>query len=181
MDIEFNENKFRELLLYIADKSKDDPKFGATKLNKLMYYSDFGFYMEHGRPITGATYYHFPAGPVPGELKAMKPQLKGDEDARWVQRRYFGGIQARLEANRAPNLTYFTPEELALVDDVVDYFRPFDGRSISDYSHREWGYKTTYNREAIPYFTALISLDLPTEEQLQMGQTVAEEQGLLAG
>ena len=176
----FNENKFRELLLYIADKSKDDLKFGATKLNKLMFYSDFGHYMEHGEPITGATYFHYPAGPVPGELKNMKIKLIHDEDAVWEKHRYFGGSQEKLVAKREPNLSYFTPEELALVDDVVAYFRPYDGRGISDYSHREWGYKVTHDREPIPYYTALISLDNPTEEQIHFGHAVAQGEGLLS-
>ena len=32
---EFNDRKFRELVIYIAEKCADDPTFGATKLNKI--------------------------------------------------------------------------------------------------------------------------------------------------
>ena len=34
-------DKFRELILYIAQESEGDPNFGATKLNKILFFCDF--------------------------------------------------------------------------------------------------------------------------------------------
>ena len=34
MAIEFNQDKFNELVLYIAQQSEGDPRFGATKLKQ---------------------------------------------------------------------------------------------------------------------------------------------------
>jgi len=41
MEREIDERKFKELILYVADKCSDDPDFGAVKLNKILFYSDF--------------------------------------------------------------------------------------------------------------------------------------------
>ena len=52
----YDAKKFCELVLYIAKRSEDDPRFCAVKLNKIMYYSDFGAYRRLGQSITGANY-----------------------------------------------------------------------------------------------------------------------------
>ena len=48
MEQKFNEGKFRELILYVARRSEDDKYFGAVKLNKILYFSDFNAYRELG-------------------------------------------------------------------------------------------------------------------------------------
>ena len=52
------DKKLKELVLYIAQKSEDDPSFGATKLNKILFAADFYFFGQTGRSITGASYVH---------------------------------------------------------------------------------------------------------------------------
>ena len=46
------EVRLLELILYVAEKCQDDPKFGATKLNKILWWADFLAYAQHGTPIT---------------------------------------------------------------------------------------------------------------------------------
>ena len=36
-----SDERLGELILYVADKCADDPRFGATKLNKILWWSDF--------------------------------------------------------------------------------------------------------------------------------------------
>ena len=76
-EIEFDEVKFRELLVYIANKCENDIYFGATKLNKILFYSDFICYYMHGKPITGAEYKALQRGPVPTILKRIREQMHG--------------------------------------------------------------------------------------------------------
>jgi hypothetical protein len=49
-DFRFDKEKFKELVLYLAEKCETDPSFGVTKLNKLLYYCDFVAYSELGKP-----------------------------------------------------------------------------------------------------------------------------------
>ena len=60
MFIPFNEQKFKELVIYIAGRCESDPYFGAVKLNKLLFFSDFFAYAKLGNPITGAEYMKLP-------------------------------------------------------------------------------------------------------------------------
>src|ERR1700733_4521543 len=65
---EFNRSKFKELVLYLSQRSAGDEGFGAVKLNKLLYRSDFEAYRLLGRPITGETYIKQEFGPVAADL-----------------------------------------------------------------------------------------------------------------
>lgn len=68
MAFRLNKEKFRELILYVANMSRNDPDFGAVKLNKILYYADFRAYRELGRPISGAAYRKLSEGPAPRQL-----------------------------------------------------------------------------------------------------------------
>src|SRR6266487_3415423 len=47
------DEKLRELILHICIRSEDDEAFGAVKLNKLLFFSDFHAFLRLGKPITG--------------------------------------------------------------------------------------------------------------------------------
>ena len=179
MQIEFNEAKCRELILHIAALSKEDPRFGATKLNKLLFYADFGCYRILGSPITGATYQHLPAGPAPRELLLARKSLEDSGRASVEDCPYFDGTQKRLVPNEEADLSLFTVEELKIVQDVVEEFWSFNARRISEYSHSEWAWVVTEDYENMSYQLAWVSSDPLTPEQVEEGYRVAAEAGLL--
>lgn len=180
LQIEVNDHKLRELILYIAQKSEDDPRFGAIKLNKLLFYIDFGSYRMLGNPVTGATYQHLPAGPAPRQVLDAIRSLVDSGSAFTETREYFTGTQKRLVPSRTPDLADFSLSEIELIDDVIAEFWNFNGRRISDYSHAEWGWRTTEDYEDIPYHSAWVSSDPLTPEQIEVGLNVAKEYGFLA-
>ena len=179
MEIEFNKEKFHELILYIAQQSEDDPRFGATKLNKLLFYADFAGYRMLGQPITGATYQHLPAGPAPRELPEARRYLVDSGAAKPETRDYFSGIQERLVPQRKVTESLFSPEELEIVNSVIAEFWNFNARRISDYSHGEWGWRATEDYEDIPYHLAWVSSDPLTPDQIEVGRRVAAAHDLM--
>ena len=156
---DFAEDKFRELLVYIATRSTDDPTFGSVKLNKVLYYSDFASYRLLGKPITGATYQKLREGPAPRELLKCRSDLIASGTATIQLRPYFTRMQKTLviSPERVPDTEIFDPGELQLVDEVMDFFRGKTAREVSDLSHREPGWILATDRETIPYETALSS------------------------
>ena len=169
---DFNPDKFRELILLFADRSRDDERFGMTKLNKLMFYTDFGCYLLFGKPVTGVTYQHWPAGPVAKEMANAKHDLVAGEYAKIEYRPYFNGTQERVVPIRDPDTSMFDESELSVVDQVVSYFWNYNARQISDYSHLELGWRVTEDFQDIPYETAWISPEPLSAEQIEMGQQV---------
>jgi len=73
----YNEEKLAELILYVCHKSEADERFGATKLNKILFYSDFAAYRQLGQPITGADYQNLEEGPAPRKLPPIRSCTPG--------------------------------------------------------------------------------------------------------
>ena len=165
----FDEEKFRELIVYVARKSEDDPTFGAVKLNKVLYYADFASFRMFHEPITGASYRKLQEGPAPRELLDAREDLMERGDAWIEQREFFTGVQHRLciRKDRTPDLELFTPQEIQLVDNIVEFFYGKTAREVSDFSHHEPGWRLAEQGETIPYETAWLSgdpIDSATEE-----------------
>lgn len=75
-----NDEKLKELILYLADRSNNDEKFGATKLNKLLFYADFLAYVYLGTSITGQEYQVLDQGPAPRRLVPVRESMKANEE-----------------------------------------------------------------------------------------------------
>ena len=79
-EIRQNREKLIEAVIYLCQRSVDDPNFGMTKLVKLLYYSDCASYAQVGAPITGTTYLHFPHGPFPENWYQVRQQMEANGD-----------------------------------------------------------------------------------------------------
>ncbi len=166
---DFDEEKFKELIIYVSQQCADDPAFGSVKLNKILFYADCGAYRLLGAPITGATYQKLQAGPAPRELLPARMQLLEERRVRIESRRYFTYEQKRLVVSEDwdANVEAFTLEERAIVDEVIEFFRPMNARAASDFSHQDPGWIAASDREVIPYEASWISsepIDQETEE-----------------
>jgi hypothetical protein len=176
----FDRRKFKELVLYVADQSGGDPTFGAIKLNKILFFSDFLSYAHRGRSITGAAYQKLPYGPAPKAMLPIQEEMLESGDADLVPADYFGRDQKRLAARREPNLNLFEDEEIALVDKVMNALIFETATSVSDLSHQWAGWQLAEVKEDLPYFTVfLLPPELPAAVQAT-GVELARKLGLAA-
>jgi uncharacterized phage-associated protein len=159
--IEYNEGKFAELLLYLALRSASDPGFGAVKLHKLVYYSEFGAFRHLGRPITGVPFQNLEHGPAAKRLLPVQTALLRDGFATIHRVPTPAGVQKRLVASREPDLSDFDSSELAIIDSVIERLWGESAVSVSAESHEEPGWIVTSQGEEIPYQMALISRPEP--------------------
>ena len=153
----FNKDKFRNLILYIAEQSRDDVKFGATKLNKILYFADFESYGLWGRAITGSTYVRLDRGPVPKEILPVLREMEDSGLIRRTERTYFHHTQKVVEPLEPATLAVFEARELDLVDKVMAELRQFNADEVSALSHLDDGWRLAEDREVIPYSSVYIS------------------------
>lgn len=178
--MEFDEHKFGELMLYIADRSVDDPDFGATKLNKILFFSDFMAYEQFGKSITGAVYQRLDHGPAPRHLLPVQAELIRNRDAFITPVSRYNFTQKRLTALRECDLSLFSSEEIALVSQVMDALQGKNAAQVSAISHRFDGWKLADDGEDIPYFTVYLRPPKLTETAVELGLSVAKELDLVA-
>jgi hypothetical protein len=168
MAIQENERKFAELILYISQKSAFDSTFGSTKLNKILYFSDFLAYGKWGEAITGAEYQNLKRGPAPRRLIPVRKELE-IEKALAIQPVQLsnGFVQHRVINLREANLTLFKASEIALVDEVIDTLKGLNATEASALSHLDVGWKVTEEGETIDYRTVFLSDEPLTESELR--------------
>jgi uncharacterized phage-associated protein len=175
----YDERKFTELLLIVADRLRSDEAGGATKLNKILYFADFAHVRRTGRSITGAEYQRLRNGPAPRRLLPVRDRLVESNDAELVERDHLGYKQHRLVPAREADQSVFEADELRTINDVLDELAGLNGRDVSDLSHEEAGWRLTDEGETIPYEAALIPREQPlTPTAAEQATAVAQRYGV---
>lgn len=170
-----NEDKFKELLIYIALCSEGDDSFGAVKLNKLLFLSDFLAYLRLGKAITWVEYQALPQGPAPRRLVPIREELEEEGAVAVRQEDYYGYDQNRILALRRANLKLFSSEEVDIIRQVIELCRGKNASEISEFSHRFLGWRLAGQGETIPYSSALIGSREPSRLEVEHGLSLAEE------
>lgn len=174
----FSPDKFKELMLYAAEQSEGDDYFGAVKLNKIMFFSDFLCYGLMGEPITGATYQRENNGPVPRELKWMSREIVESGEGFFTKRPFFNHTQIRLVPHRPANPHHFTIEEKDMIDSVIRNLAPRTAGETSLLSHeRSFAWQVAEKGEEIPYTAVFISARKPTSTDVARGLELASKYG----
>ncbi len=170
-------DRLKELILYVAQKCADDPTFGATKLNKILYFSDFISYEKYGSPITGVAYMKLDHGPAPKALVPVRKEMERDGDIAVVETPYCGKIQKRILAKREAKLDSFSARDIAMVDHVIDCLGKASAAMVSHLSHNI-AWKIAGLKGEIPYESVFLSDREPTDADSAWAITVAKSQGV---
>lgn len=158
-----DENKLAELVLYISARTASDPNFGAVKMEKTLFYSDFLAYATLGKPVTGTAYRRFERGPVSRSLPTVKRRLIQKREAAEVICDIAPGYQSKkLAAARQANLSAFSPDEVSLVDQVLAAVSSVGSKQVSALSHLECGWRAAAENDDIPYESVFVSCEKPT-------------------
>jgi len=173
--MEFNKQKFKLLVHYVIWKAGKRDWFGATKLNKVLWFSDTKSFALTGEPITGAKYIREKYGPVPKAIMPVRSELVREGLIK-VSRQ---GKLERITAASAPDLRLFTSSEMAIVDWWIDHIATYEtAESISEKSH-DYTWQIAEMGEELP-MTATFATRVrePTEEELKWGKEAAHKLGL---
>ena len=175
----YDERKFKELVLYLAQRLEGDQTFGAVKLNKLLYFADNIAYCHHGAPITGVEYFKMELGPGPRVMPSVRAHMENGGEIR-VERKERAGFsqpQVRIVAQREPDLSVFSGVEVALIDRIVEFTKGATGAVLSEVSHMMMGWRIAKMGESIPYQAFFLSNAPTTERSRQRVRELAEAHG----
>lgn len=132
-------DKFAQMVLFFYNHL---PHLYTVRLNKLLFYADFGHYKRTGYSISGARYCAIPRGPVPDEYRTLNDLL--------VQQGYLEQAYAEMNdevfeaflpyQSRPVNLGVFVQSELEVLQLAVSTFRYVKTSEIIERSHDELGW-----------------------------------------
>jgi len=146
----FNEGKFRNVVLFFLNHC-NNAKLGKTKLLKLFYFLDFGFYHKYERSITGSTYVRYKFGPIPTEAERVFKELQKDNQIISFQKTFHGKSQTRYEALAEFNSGIFGAEELDFMWAIARFFSPHNAADMTAIAHSETPWRVTPQGEYVSY------------------------------
>ena len=122
-NVAIDDAKLDALILFIVNRVENPADLGATKLHKILWFSDLAMFANHGKSIAGETYIKMPQGPWGEHVESSLDRLKAsgllaerrEPHYNRMQRRFFP-LQKIAERSR------FSPEEISVVefDDFCD-------------------------------------------------------------
>jgi uncharacterized phage-associated protein len=145
----FNEKKFLNAVLFFA-KNTNPKQLGSTKLNKLLFYSDFLHYRRYGRSITGDRYVKFPHGPVPSTAYAIIGEISGkigdsssktnkvkifDKKIKIQETKVADKRLSKIVALDEPDMSVFSDSEIEVLAEIAQQFKDKNGTRLSRATH----------------------------------------------
>ncbi|MBW3547588.1 MAG: SocA family protein [Actinobacteria bacterium] len=179
MSVRYDETKFTELVLYVAERLADDRAGGATKLNKVIFFAEFTHVRRHGDAISGCEFQKLEHGPAPRQLVPVRKRLVEADEAAIRTEDFLGREQHRLVPRRPADLSVFTADERRTINDVLDQIAGLTAHKVSALSHEEPGWRLTEMGETIPYAAALLGTrQVSTPTSRRLSREVAERYGI---
>jgi len=152
MIIKYNQEKFRNAVLYIAKNGGND--VGKKKLAKILYFIDFTLYELRKRALTEMRYTKQNFGPMPEPklfYRALNSlQKKGDIE---IKKPNFFNLE-KIDAKKNPNMDIFSTEETEIIKDITEKYRLYNAGELEKIAQSEPPYKMVKYEEDIPYHLA---------------------------
>lgn len=177
IDLPGGQNRLRHMILYVATRCVDAPRFGGIKLNKILWKSDFDSFAARGIPVTGRAYQRLRLGPAPKEMLPLHREMLREGSIR-VEHVNFGDsiIEHRTVAVDLPDLSLFSEDDIGFVDASIKYYWNLTGEETSDDSHGV-AWSTRRDGEPMPYESALLSDRQPGAKQMRRMEKMIYDRG----
>jgi hypothetical protein len=172
--------KLKELILYVSQQCASKRGFGSVTLYKILYFSDHFAYGRLGHPITGAEYIKEKHGPIPRTVLPARRELEREArlGLRETPLKRRKGTFKQPVAIGAPDMSVFTPDEIAVVDGVIRRLWTLSTRKVRTLAHESAVFHSRAIGETIPYETIFVHRDQRlTDAEIRFGQQLAKRHG----
>jgi len=142
-------------------------ELGATKLNKVLWYSDLEFYRRTGESITGAkSYVRLALGPVPYRIEDALNLLKRANKISERRARVFDHERREFVWLEQPDLTMFTADQIDVINVFIDDIKTMTALEISNITHLDALWLELQNGEPMSISAGSVIPRSPTEREL---------------
>src|SRR3989344_5150681 len=146
-----NEDKFKQVLLYIISKVGSRPNIGQTALYKLLYFIDFDYYEKYQKFLIGATYIKNTHGPSPVSFTKISRELEAQGKLVEVKSKFFNYDQKKYLVTTEPEVSSLSAQELKHIDDELERLASKTAKELSDLSHIDTPWRVAHKMEILNY------------------------------
>ena len=149
--MQFNPEKFKTLISYIISRCENKKNVRKTVIVKLAYFSDFNFYEKYETSISGAKYLKYERGPYPPYIDTLLEDMKNNNELIEKTEIINGKKAYKYYLTSNPDITILTPQELAVINEVIDKLSDMTATKISEYSHGDMPWLAAEDSEELDY------------------------------
>ena len=125
-------SRLKNIILFFIDKCGG---VFNTKMNKLLFYTDFLSFKMRGVGMSGLAYKAIQYGPVPSQWNLVYESI--DDVNTEVIAFTSGNSGTKLCSEMHPDLSNFAPEEIVILETVLNKFKNASANDVSKTSHKE--------------------------------------------
>jgi len=129
--------KFKQVFLYVLEKTAGKPNVGMTVLYKLLYFIDFDYYEKYEEQLMGLTYIKNHHGPTPREFVSVVDEMKKSGELEEVKSAYFTFEQRKFLPHCHADLSSLSAQETAMIDSVLARYAEKSATDLSMLSHED--------------------------------------------
>ena len=131
-----NKDKYIHSILFFLERI-NNKYLGKTKLMKLLYFLDFGFYENNEVSITNDKYVWYPHGPYPSRADIILKYMENRELIERSMVRFGNKKQERYLPVEKFSASFFSAEELKSLERIAAYYEDYSTQEIEDEAHRD--------------------------------------------
>lgn len=144
--VDFDVRKYVSVVQHIIIKCPKE-SISKTKLNKLLFYSDFGHFKKYKKSITGIPYLKELYGPCPQHFQSLLEMMQAKN---YISIREFK--EAEMVSVGTQKIEWnFSDSEMKTISNVTQKLGPLKGSELSELSHQEKAWSVPAHKERISY------------------------------
>jgi hypothetical protein len=165
-----------DLILYVSDRYEKAPKWGKTKLNKVLWRADFTSFLERGVPVTGRPYQRLKNGPAPLEMAPVLGRMISDGLIKVEHRPQGEYSEERIVPLMQANMNKFGPDDIRYIDSAIRYYWDATATEASDDSHGI-AWQSREDGDPMPYELAYLSNKPLSRGMIRKLQQIGTDRG----
>jgi transcriptional regulator with XRE-family HTH domain len=140
--------KYRQMVLAFLRQSKKIPK---TKLAKLLYFADFGWFYYHLQSMSGMQYRKIQYGPVSDAYFRIVDEMFNNGEIDISQTKDGAMLISQTRSGAKVRLSEINKEEEKLIKDIGEKWQDKKTKEIVDFTHKQFPYLYAGDNEVVSY------------------------------
>lgn len=143
-----NYEKYRQMILAFLRQSGKIPK---TKLAKLLYFADFGWFYYHLKSMSGMQYRRLQYGPVTDAYFRIIDEMSDAGEIRIIQTEDGAMLISQTRSGAKVDLKEVSKEEEKLIKNIEEKWKGKKTAEIVNFTHKQFPYLYAQDNEIVSY------------------------------
>ncbi len=143
-----NYEKYKQMILAFL---KLEPNIPKTKLAKLLYFADFGWFYYHLKSMSGMQYRKIQYGPVAESYFSIIDEMFNNGEIDIARTKDGAMLISTTRSGAKIATTAITQEEAKLIKDIEMKWRGKKTAEIVDFTHKQFPYLYAQENEVVSY------------------------------